>query len=115
MKRYLQHLKQHKAAHVSATLILILVVSFLYSTYSPDIQASDGITFRINIAAFSECYNGIDDDNDGKIDYPEDTDCENFYDDEKKKIQSGEVDIVNGEIMKKKDIILDATIIAPER
>ena len=42
--------------------------------------SAEGIVFKVNITAPSKCFNGIDDDRDGLIDYPADTDCENEND-----------------------------------
>ncbi len=60
---------------LAKTLGIFFLVSF--SVFS--VSAQSAIRFVLPIVS-EACFNGIDDDEDGLVDYPADTDCENQND-----------------------------------
>ena len=74
MRTYVRHIQKNKIAHLSA-ILSILTFSIFYSlTLSPNTRADDSIIFRLSVTSSSDCFNGIDDDNDGFID-TSDSEC----------------------------------------
>jgi hypothetical protein len=63
-----------KAMKALSSLVVLLVVGSTIATLT-SLKPSQGLAVR------SQCSDGIDNDNDGRIDYPEDDDCEDLDDD----------------------------------
>ncbi|MCX6797748.1 MAG: hypothetical protein NTX66_00815 [Candidatus Falkowbacteria bacterium] len=55
------------------------LIVFLFSSLA--VQAMGGSKFKITITPAPQCADGLDNDNDGKIDYPNDPDCSSLSDD----------------------------------
>lgn len=63
------HLLTHKIA--LGAIFVIFSIGLLFTSFT----RAEGIVFRVNVVADAQCFNGIDDDGDGLLDYPADTDC----------------------------------------
>jgi hypothetical protein len=63
----IKHITKNHIARLSAILVLLGMLIFYSLLYSPGTRA-DNIIFRFNITSSYECFNGIDDDDDGYTD-----------------------------------------------
>lgn len=65
-------------------IIFLLIISlgflFVYES-SPKIISSETSNFQITIVPAPQCFDGIDNDGDGFIDFPDDPDCDSYTDD----------------------------------
>ncbi len=59
---------------IASALALTLVLSLSFTTLM-------AVSSELSLAVFSQCSDGQDNDNDGRVDYPQDDDCENLDDD----------------------------------
>lgn len=78
--RFHRFQRQHKIS-ILVTCIGVFCVSILNIIigFSGD-SVFGQVNFRIAILALPECQNHIDDDGDGLVDYPDDTDCTDLSD-----------------------------------
>ncbi len=67
-------LHRSTASKAASTLALILMLSASFTGLF-------ALTSEFSDASFSQCSDGIDNDNDGRVDYPQDDDCQNLDDD----------------------------------
>jgi hypothetical protein len=66
---------------VSARSIPLAVAIFLFAfTVIGSTHAASTANFKVEIIPGPECYDGLDNDGDGHIDYPDDTDCDSTSD-----------------------------------
>ncbi len=78
--RFHRFQRHHKVAVLIASLsvFFVSIVTIILSFSSDSVLAQ--IRFKIAIRILPQCQNNIDDDGDGLIDYPDDTDCTSLFD-----------------------------------
>ncbi len=74
VKTPLSFIRLPESKKVASALLLVLALSIGFSGLM-------GLSSEATLANHSQCSDGLDNDRDGKVDYPQDDDCENLDDD----------------------------------
>jgi hypothetical protein len=74
-------LVRNKILIIILSILLLVLSAFYFTSRTQEIISAETANFTITIVPAPQCFDGIDNDGDGFIDYPDDPNCTSYTDD----------------------------------